>query len=85
MILAENLCHEILRSLCLALITRPTFHEGFLSPQNPRKKAAQARQGEAESVEDDGPKNGEPYSVTREEWEEEHWNKTRELREVRDF
>ena len=35
------------------------------------------------SVEADGPKHGEPYNVTMEEWEEQHWNKTRGLREVR--
>ena len=85
MTLVENPCHEILRSLCLALIPRPTMHKDFLSPQKPRTKAAEARQGEPEWVKDDGPKYGEPYSVTKEEWEEQHWNKTRELREVRDF
>ena len=55
----------------------------FLRPLVLRKKAAQTGKGETASVENEGPRYGEPYSVTKEEWEEQHWNKTRELREVR--
>ncbi|CAF9925924.1 MAG: hypothetical protein HETSPECPRED_006207 [Heterodermia speciosa] len=60
---------------------RPTIEKDLLGPQKWRKKVTKTGQGDAKSVEDDGPRYGEPYNVTKEEWEEEHWNKTRTLRE----
>lgn len=77
------LCHEITRSFYVAPSPRPTIEKDLLGPQKWRKKVTKTGQGDAKSVEDDGPRYGEPYNVTKEEWEEEHWNKTRTLREVR--
>ncbi|KAL8790739.1 MAG: hypothetical protein Q9195_006217 [Heterodermia aff. obscurata] len=56
------------------------MRKDLLSPQRPRKKPTETGR-KKHSVEEDGPQYGELYNVTKDEWEEEHWNKTRTLRE----
>ena len=82
------LFHEISRSSCVAPSVTPNVDKDLLSPRilRPRrlsKKETKIKKRKPESVEDDGPQYGEPDIVSKEEWEEQEWNKTRELREVR--
>ena len=79
----DIICHEISRSSCVAPEATPNIDEDLLSPRESRKRSSKIGKGEKNSVKDDGAQYRERWKVTKDDWEEQHWNKTRELREVR--